>query len=78
MKWRLVITGEGPALNGQPNDADKQAADVIGLFDGQKILAATFQVDSNNVNLLRQEQLAKKKASAIEIPKPPSTTEPAI
>lgn len=69
MKWRLVITGEGPAFSPAetPNitDADKQAVDVLGFFDGQKITAATFQVDANNVNLLKAAKKAEK-------PSPPS------
>lgn len=70
MKWRLVITGEGPALNDppQPNDANNSASGIVELLQqvpGQKITAATFQVDANNVNLL-------KKPKAPAAPEPPS------
>lgn len=71
MRWRLVITGEGPALStpAVPTDAQAQAADVLSLFEGQKLTGATFQVDANNVNLLRKTKTEKPTAPLA--PEPP-------
>lgn len=75
MKWRLVITGEGPALNEPPADGDaNQAAlalvDALKNVPGQKITGATFQVDANNRNLLKELRPKKTPADA-DAPPPP-------